>query len=72
MPKANVNGISLYYEDHGHGYPLIWSHEFAGDHRSWEPQVRFMDGLHRTIDWYYATKDRDTVRMALEERLTER
>src|SRR5919106_2309105 len=23
----------------------------------WEPQVKFVDGLHRTIDWYFATKD---------------
>ena len=25
---------------HG-GYPLLFSHEFAGDYRSWEPQVRY-------------------------------
>jgi UDP-glucose 4-epimerase len=38
----------------------------------WEPQVTFMDGLRRTIDWYYATKDREKVRADLEWRLTER
>lgn len=38
----------------------------------WEPQVRFMDGLHRTIDWYFSTKDRERVRAMLERRLTER
>jgi len=38
----------------------------------WEPEVKFMDGLHRTIDWYFATKDRDQVRIQLERRLTER
>ena len=31
-----------------------------------------MDGLHRTIDWYFATKDRETIRATLERRLTER
>jgi len=51
MPKAKVNGISLYYEDHGHGYPLIWSHEFAGDHRSWDPQVRFFRRRYRVITY---------------------
>ena len=25
----------------------------------WEPEVKFIDGLHRTIDWYFATKDRE-------------
>jgi nucleoside-diphosphate-sugar epimerase len=38
----------------------------------WEPEVKFVDGLHRTIDWYYSTKDREEVRTMLERRLTER
>ena len=38
----------------------------------WSPQVNFVDGLHRTIEWYFSTKNRDKVRDVLEERLTER
>ena len=38
----------------------------------WEPQVFFMDGLHRTIDWYFASKDREQVKVILERMLTER
>src|SRR5438132_7888808 len=38
----------------------------------WEPEVKFMDGLRRTIDWYFATKDRQQVRQTLNVRLTER
>lgn len=38
----------------------------------WEPQVKFMDGLHRTIEWYFASKQRDSVNATLEHRLTER
>jgi nucleoside-diphosphate-sugar epimerase len=38
----------------------------------WEPEVPFVKGLHRTIDWYFATKDRDQVRDALDRALTER
>ncbi len=38
----------------------------------WEPQVKFMEGLRRTTDWYFASKDRDKVREALELLLTER
>ena len=49
MPKALINGINLYYEDQGEGYPLVWSHEFAGDHRSWETQVRFFTRRYRVI-----------------------
>jgi nucleoside-diphosphate-sugar epimerase len=38
----------------------------------WEPQMKFMDGLHRTIDWYFSTRERETVSGYLEEMLTER
>lgn len=38
----------------------------------WEPQVTFMDGLHRTIDWYFKEKDRELIASALATKLTER
>lgn len=38
----------------------------------WEPQVKFFDGLHRTTDWYFSTKNREQVRAILDRRLTER
>ena len=38
----------------------------------WEPEVKFMDGLHRTIDWYFSTKDRKQVKAILNHMLTER
>lgn len=38
----------------------------------WEPEVNFVEGLHRTIDWYFTTRDRAEVRAQLERRLTER
>ena len=38
----------------------------------WEPQVNFCEGLRRTIDWYFSTKNRDQVREILQHRLTER
>ena len=34
------DGVSLHVESTGRGAPLLFIHEFAGDHRSWEPQVR--------------------------------
>jgi pimeloyl-ACP methyl ester carboxylesterase len=51
MPKAQINGINIYYEEHGEGFPLFWSHEFAGDYRSWEPQVRFFSRRYRVITY---------------------
>jgi nucleoside-diphosphate-sugar epimerase len=38
----------------------------------WEPKTKFMDGLRRTIDWYFATKKRDEVLAILDQVLTER
>jgi nucleoside-diphosphate-sugar epimerase len=38
----------------------------------WEPAVRFIDGLHRTIDWYFATKSQGEVQATLGRMLTER
>jgi hypothetical protein len=32
----------------------------------------FIEGLHRTIDWYFSTKDREQVRAMLDRMLTER
>lgn len=39
---------------------------------NWEPEVKFYEGLHGTIDWYFSTKDREEVRAVLDQRLTER
>ncbi len=38
----------------------------------WEPKVLFRNGLKRTIDWYYATKDREEVKRIFARMLTER
>jgi pimeloyl-ACP methyl ester carboxylesterase len=36
-----ADGVRLYYETAGSGTPIVFVHEFGGDHRSWEPQMRF-------------------------------
>lgn len=38
----------------------------------WEPQIKFVDGLRRTADWYFSVKDRAKVAAELERLLTER
>ena len=49
MPHATVDGIKLYYEETGAGTPLVFVHEFAGDCRSWQPQMRFFARRYRCI-----------------------
>jgi pimeloyl-ACP methyl ester carboxylesterase len=43
------DGIKLYFEETGAGTPIVFVHEFAGDYRSWEPQVRFFSRYYRCI-----------------------
>jgi len=38
----------------------------------WKPKVSFDDGLKRTVDWYYATKDKNDVAQKLQTLLHER
>jgi pimeloyl-ACP methyl ester carboxylesterase len=49
MPHAQSAGAKLYYEEAGSGTPLLFVHEFAGDHRSWEAQLRFFARRYRCI-----------------------
>lgn len=49
MPHASSAGAKLYYEESGSGFPLLFVHEFAGDHRSWEAQLRFFARRYRCI-----------------------
>jgi pimeloyl-ACP methyl ester carboxylesterase len=43
------DGVNLYYEEAGSGTPVVFVHEFAGDYRSWEPQLRHFSRLYRCI-----------------------
>ena len=49
MPFANSNGVNLYYEEAGKGTPIVFVHEFSGDFRSWEAQMRHFSRRHRCI-----------------------
>ena len=51
MAKAMVDGVGLYYEVTGEGFPLVFSHEFGGDHRSWEAQVRHFSRRYQVITY---------------------
>ena len=49
MPYANSNGVKLYYEAAGKGTPIVFVHEFSGDYRSWEAQMRHFSRRYRCI-----------------------
>ena len=58
MPTGPVNRVA--------------SNELAKELLAWEPKMKFIEGLHRTADWYFDTKDRERVRKLLPRMLTER
>ena len=43
------DGVTLAFEQTGSGTPVVFAHEFAGDMRSWEPQVRHFSRRYRCI-----------------------
>jgi len=50
MPYATTDdGVRLYFEETGAGHPVILVHEFAGDLRSYEPQMRHFGKRYRAI-----------------------
>jgi len=89
MPTLTTDdGVKLYYEETGSGTPILFVHEFAGDCRSWEPQVRHFSRRYRCIaynargyppsdvppspDSYSQQRERDDVRAVLDALKIER
>jgi pimeloyl-ACP methyl ester carboxylesterase len=50
MPHLTTDdNIKLYYEEVGGGIPVVFVHEFAGDLRSYEMQMRYFGQRYRSI-----------------------
>ncbi|HEU5272115.1 MAG TPA: alpha/beta hydrolase [Xanthobacteraceae bacterium] len=52
MPRiATPDGTRLHVEETGTGTPVVFIHEYAGDYRSWEPQLRHFCRQHRCVTY---------------------
>ena len=51
MRITTTDGIGLHVEEAGSGTPILFIHEFGGDHASWEPQLRHFSRRHRCITY---------------------
>jgi pimeloyl-ACP methyl ester carboxylesterase len=52
MPHITTpDGTRLYTEEIGSGTPVVFVHEYAGDYRSWEPQLRFLARQYRCVTY---------------------
>ncbi len=50
MARAENQDVGLYFEDSGgSGTPVLFLHEYAGDHRSWAQQIKALSGNHRCL-----------------------
>lgn len=51
MATAQVNGIEVYYEAVGSGFPLVCAHEWGGSCASWDPQVKYFSRYYRVVTY---------------------
>ena len=49
VAMLDLSDVSLYYEDHGAGEPILLLHGLGGACRDWEPQQRFFERSHRVV-----------------------
>lgn len=49
MAYVDAAGARLYVEESGHGYPVIFLHEFGSDRWQWEAQIRHFGRAYRCI-----------------------
>ena len=50
MPHLTTDdNVKLFYEESGSGVPVVFVHEFAGDYRSWETQIRHFARSYRCV-----------------------
>lgn len=49
MPHAHINGIDIYYEVHGEGFPLVLAHGFTTTLEMWRHQVEPFSQRYRLI-----------------------
>jgi 3-oxoadipate enol-lactonase len=46
---ARINGVDLYFEEHGKGFPVVLAHGAGGNHVSWWQQVPALSRRFRVI-----------------------
>ncbi len=51
MSTAKINGINIYYESHGTGFPLVFAYGIGGNTTEWEPQIPVFSQRYRFIVW---------------------
>jgi pimeloyl-ACP methyl ester carboxylesterase len=51
MPRVQINGIHLYYESYGSGFPLVLAYGLGGNTGMWAGQIEAFSRQYRLILW---------------------
>lgn len=51
MGFVRSGDVQLYLEETGEGFPIVFVHEYASDHRQWEAQIRWFSRSHRCVTY---------------------
>ena len=49
MPRILVNGVELYFEEHGSGEPILIHHGYTGSHDGWVPIAERLQDRYRCV-----------------------
>jgi pimeloyl-ACP methyl ester carboxylesterase len=51
MPTINRDGVSIYYEVHGSGPPLLLTHGYSSTSAMWHGQIKALSKHHKLVLW---------------------
>src|ERR1700676_5447342 len=51
MPKINRDGVSLYFEVHGSGPPLLLTHGYSSTSQMWQGRIEAWSKHHKLVLW---------------------
>lgn len=51
MPTVRINGVNIYYESHGSGFPLVFVYGLGGNTGMWAPQIEAFSAHYRFVTW---------------------
>jgi len=51
MPTARLNGIDIYYDEHGAGFPVVMTHGLGDCAELWTPLAQALADRYRVVSW---------------------
>ena len=57
MPTIDRDGVSIYYEDHGAGLPVLLTLGYSTTTHVWRPQIAALSGDYRLSPWDLRCRD---------------